>query len=166
MDALPAVPPGTPERRRAAQTPIAAPPSERSARRRQRSMSPVAAAKSDGAGAGDALPAMAPPTAQDGTPTCYPGVWTALGFAGEVTCRALSTHLGRKAMARRPAGKPMWRKREVLLQERIVQYTTVDNEGVVQELVETYVAPSPSRRRRRRRQLRPAPPRPAPPTAH
>ncbi|KAH8066839.1 hypothetical protein JL721_8028 [Aureococcus anophagefferens] len=39
---------------------------------------------------------------------------------------------------RRPGpAKPLWRKREVVLQERIVQYTTVDVSGAVQELVET-----------------------------
>eukprot|EP00607_Mallomonas_marina_P006258 CAMPEP_0182439088 /NCGR_PEP_ID=MMETSP1167-20130531/86206_1 /TAXON_ID=2988 /ORGANISM="Mallomonas Sp, Strain CCMP3275" /LENGTH=413 /DNA_ID=CAMNT_0024632689 /DNA_START=93 /DNA_END=1334 /DNA_ORIENTATION=- len=32
--------------------------------------------------------------------------------------------------------KPLWRKREVVRQERTVHYTTLDGEGVVQELVE------------------------------
>ncbi|KAJ1455168.1 hypothetical protein M885DRAFT_520413 [Pelagophyceae sp. CCMP2097] len=38
---------------------------------------------------------------------------------------------------RRGPQKPLWRKREVVLQERIVVYTTVDAAGAVQELVET-----------------------------
>ena len=33
-------------------------------------------------------------------------------------------------------GHSLWRKRETLLQERIVQYTTIDADGTVQELVE------------------------------
>ena len=40
-------------------------------------------------------------------------------------------------LRRKAKTKAMWRKRETLLQERIVQYTTVDAEGNVQELVET-----------------------------
>ncbi|CAM9207975.1 unnamed protein product, partial [Phaeothamnion confervicola] len=38
---------------------------------------------------------------------------------------------------RHRAGAPMWRKRETLIQERIVLYTSVDADGHVQELVET-----------------------------
>lgn len=41
-----------------------------------------------------------------------------------------------KKMTLQP-GKPLWRKQEIVRQERIVHYTTVDNEGQVQELVET-----------------------------
>uniref|UniRef100_A0A6U4FDE0 Uncharacterized protein n=1 Tax=Phaeomonas parva TaxID=124430 RepID=A0A6U4FDE0_9STRA len=34
-------------------------------------------------------------------------------------------------------GRSLWRKREVVTQERVVHYTTIDEEGYVQELVET-----------------------------
>ena len=33
--------------------------------------------------------------------------------------------------------RPLWRKRETVVQERIVQYTTIDADGTVQELVES-----------------------------
>ncbi|CAM9765216.1 unnamed protein product [Ectocarpus sp. 4 AP-2014] len=59
-------------------------------------------------------------------------------------CTTLVRHLGTvlglrgKEAYRRPGpGKPVWRKRETLTQERIVQYTTMDEEGAVQELLET-----------------------------
>ncbi|CAM9903546.1 unnamed protein product, partial [Ectocarpus fasciculatus] len=59
-------------------------------------------------------------------------------------CTTLVRHLGTvlglrgKEAYRRPGpGKPVWRKRETLIQERIVQYTTLDEEGAVQELFET-----------------------------
>ncbi|CAM9408341.1 unnamed protein product [Ectocarpus sp. 12 AP-2014] len=59
-------------------------------------------------------------------------------------CTSLVRHLGTvlglrgKEAYRRPGpGKPVWRKRETLIQERIVQYTTLDEEGAVQELFET-----------------------------
>lgn len=53
-------------------------------------------------------------------------------------CTALIRHLGAalgrrgKEGYRRPgSGQPVWRKRETLIQERIVQYTTLDEEGTV-----------------------------------
>lgn len=53
-------------------------------------------------------------------------------------CTTLVRHLGTvlglrgKEAYRRPGpGKPVWRKRETLIQERIVQYTTLDEEGAV-----------------------------------
>eukprot|EP00903_Cladosiphon_okamuranus_P016310 g15042.t1 len=59
-------------------------------------------------------------------------------------CTTLVRHLGAvlglrgKDAYRRPGpGQPVWRKRETLIQERIVQYTTLDEEGTVQELFET-----------------------------
>ncbi|CAN0091001.1 unnamed protein product, partial [Pylaiella littoralis] len=59
-------------------------------------------------------------------------------------CTTLVRHLGAvlglrgKEAYRRPGpGQPVWRKRETLIQERIVQYTTLDEEGTVQELFET-----------------------------
>ncbi|CAB1112675.1 unnamed protein product [Ectocarpus sp. CCAP 1310/34] len=59
-------------------------------------------------------------------------------------CTTLVQHLGTvlglrgKEAYRRPGpGKPVWRKRETLIQEKIVQYTTLDEEGAVQELFET-----------------------------
>eukprot|EP00752_Nemacystus_decipiens_P012420 g11003.t1 len=59
-------------------------------------------------------------------------------------CTTLVKHLGAvlglrgKGAYRRPGpGQPVWRKRETLIQERIVQYTTLDEEGTVQELFET-----------------------------
>ncbi len=53
-------------------------------------------------------------------------------------CTALVRHLGAvlglrgKEAYRRPGpSQPVWRKRETLIQERIVQYTTLDEEGTV-----------------------------------
>lgn len=53
-------------------------------------------------------------------------------------CTTLVRHLGTvlglrgKHAHRRPgAGQPVWRKKETLIQERIVQYTTLDEEGTV-----------------------------------
>lgn len=46
------------------------------------------------------------------------------------------TPIGGSKVKRKP-GKPLWRKQEVVRQERIVHYTTVDGNGEVQELVET-----------------------------
>lgn len=53
-------------------------------------------------------------------------------------CTTLVRHLGAvlglrgKEAYRRPGpGQPVWRKRETLIQERIVQYTTLDEEGTV-----------------------------------
>ena len=75
----------------------------------------------------------------------YDQVYAALGFRepgggaysvviGPST--ALAVHRrGRKLLAHR--GRAVWRKREIVTQERVVQYTTVNEEGYVQELVET-----------------------------
>ena len=54
-------------------------------------------------------------------------------------CTTLVKHLGAvlglrgRDAYRRPGrpGQPVWRKRETLIQERIVQYTTLDEEGTV-----------------------------------
>lgn len=53
-------------------------------------------------------------------------------------CTMLVRHLGavlglrgREAYRRPGPGQPVWRKRETLIQERIVQYTTLDEEGTV-----------------------------------
>ena len=40
-------------------------------------------------------------------------------------------------------GKPLWRKREVVRQERTVHYTTVDAEGVLQVIAGTHRGPLP-----------------------
>lgn len=60
------------------------------------------------------------------------------GSRGDGHCTALVKHLGAvlglrgKEAYRRPGpGQPVWRKRETLIQERIVQYTTLDEEGTV-----------------------------------
>lgn len=57
-------------------------------------------------------------------------------------CTTLVKHLGsvlglrNKNVYRRPGPcQPVWRKRETLIQERIVQYTTLDEEGTVRILI-------------------------------
>lgn len=61
---------------------------------------------------------------------------------GSGHCTTLVRHLGAvlglrgKEAYRRPGpGQPVWRKRETLIQERIVQYTTLDEEGTVRVLL-------------------------------
>ena len=76
--------------------------------------------------------------------TVYPAVMIALGFrlaapdglalvpAGS---RALDfIDVDRPKMKRGPS-KPLWRKREIVRQERTVQYTTVDSNGALQVCV-------------------------------
>jgi len=97
----------------------------------------------------------------------YPDVSTCLGFKEPTACRELWRHPGTTVSLtpadayRRPGPqRPLWRKRETVVHERIVQYTTVvgtqrgilpkytpayslvprvrqDAEGVVQELIES-----------------------------
>jgi len=76
--------------------------------------------------------------------TMYPDVIRALGFQFLSKCRALLPHKGTtlslhgRDSYRKPwVSRPVWQKREIVLQERIVVYTTVDEEGNIQELVET-----------------------------
>ncbi|CAM9921906.1 unnamed protein product, partial [Choristocarpus tenellus] len=59
-------------------------------------------------------------------------------------CTALAKFLGgvltlsgREAHRRARPIRPVWRKKETLIQERIVQYTTLDESGQMQELYET-----------------------------
>ena len=42
----------------------------------------------------------------------------------------------RKGLSILPPGRPLWRKREVVRQERTIEYTTIDVDGQLQELVE------------------------------
>jgi len=74
----------------------------------------------------------------------YPDVMKKLGFHFLSKCRAVTPHRGTtvahhgSARYRRPwTARPVWQKREIVLQERIVVYTTVDEDGNQQELVET-----------------------------
>ena len=71
----------------------------------------------------------------------YPDVLPCMGFKpsdGQSIIPHKGTVLAPQNSYRRPGPhRPLWRKRETFLQERIVQYTTVDAEGGVQELVET-----------------------------
>ena len=71
----------------------------------------------------------------------YPDVWTCLGFRAPTECREIWHHPGttlNDPTYRRPGPqRPLWRKRETVVHERIVQYTTVDEHGTVQELVES-----------------------------
>jgi len=74
----------------------------------------------------------------------YPDVLTCLGFREPTASRELARHAGftlshTPAASYRRAGpsRPLWRKRETVVHERIVQYTTVDADGMVQELVES-----------------------------
>lgn len=74
----------------------------------------------------------------------YPDVFTALGFRAPTACREILPHRGttvglttRASYKRAGPTRPLWRKRETVVHERIVQYTTVDADGTVQELVES-----------------------------
>lgn len=46
-------------------------------------------------------------------------------------------HTSRNSYKKAGPSRPLWRKRETTVHERIVQYTTVDADGTVQELIET-----------------------------
>jgi hypothetical protein len=74
----------------------------------------------------------------------YPDVLKVLGFKEPTDCRELWHHPGATLALnntdshRKPRpSRPLWRKRETIVHERIVQYTTVDVDGVVQELIES-----------------------------
>jgi hypothetical protein len=74
----------------------------------------------------------------------YPDVWTCLKFEEPTKCRDILSHngttlsLNRKDSHRKVGpSRPLWRKRETIIHERIVQYTTVDADGTTQELVES-----------------------------
>eukprot|EP01042_Synura_sphagnicola_P002427 gene2427-2914_t len=69
-------------------------------------------------------------------------VTDSLGFKMElVPSKGLHIALNPRDAHRIPRpGKPLWRKREVVRQERTVHYTIVDAEGVLQELVEKEVS--------------------------
>jgi len=74
----------------------------------------------------------------------YPDVLAVLKFKEPTQSRELTLHAGSTvsltfADSYRKAGptRPLWRKRETVVQERIVHYTTVDADGTVQELVES-----------------------------
>jgi len=76
--------------------------------------------------------------------TVYPDVWTCLGFRAPTTCSDLVHYAGSTLALnsadayRKPfVQRPLWRKRETVVHERIVQYTTVDADGTIQELVES-----------------------------
>mmetsp|Transcript_26619 Transcript_26619/g.34974 ORF Transcript_26619/g.34974 Transcript_26619/m.34974 type:complete len:684 (+) Transcript_26619:96-2147(+) len=76
--------------------------------------------------------------------TMYPDVMRLQGFRFLSKSRALTPHKGTtvtlhgKDAYRKPwTSRPVWQKREIVLQERIVIYTTVDEEGNHQELVES-----------------------------
>jgi len=64
----------------------------------------------------------------------YPSLPTYLGWNLD---SKMGNAMVERGFYRRPGGeRDVWRKREVLVQERIVQYTTVDKEGKWQDLVE------------------------------
>lgn len=72
---------------------------------------------------------------------CQPGSKHAFGH-----CKTLVRHLGsilrlrgKEACRRSGPVQPVWRKKETLIQERIVQYTTLDEEGMVSALVLYFV---------------------------
>jgi hypothetical protein len=74
----------------------------------------------------------------------YPNVMKCLGFIPRTTCRDLwhnpgttLAHTARNSYKKAGPSRPLWRKRETTVHEHIVQYTTVDADGVVQELIET-----------------------------
>ena len=75
---------------------------------------------------------MREPRADETTAAWYPDVWTCLGFRSPTACRALWHHPGttlNDPRHRRPGPqRPLWRKRETVVHERIVQYTTVDED--------------------------------------
>ena len=59
-------------------------------------------------------------------------------ISGRGHCTTLARHLGavlgfrgNEAYRRPGCGQPVWRKRETVIQERIVQYTTLDEQGTV-----------------------------------
>lgn len=70
----------------------------------------------------------------------HPGSKHAFGH-----CKTLVKHLGsvlrlrgKEAYQRSGPFQPVWRKKETLIQERIVQYTTVDEEGMVSAIILQY----------------------------
>lgn len=64
-------------------------------------------------------------------------------LAEEPGARASTTHLTRCASRAEPqGGRAVWRKRETVTQERVTAYSTVDEVGRLQELVETEVTRS------------------------
>ena len=77
----------------------------------------------------------------------YPGVWESLDYLSVSASRevVLDDPMTRqlsvkdmKSMKRiNNNGRPLWKKTETVIQERIVKYTTVDPEGGCQELVES-----------------------------
>jgi len=74
----------------------------------------------------------------------YPDVYTCLGFQAPTSCQELQPHKGtsmalnrKDAHRRAQPHRALFRKRETEIHERIVQYTTIDADGTVQELIET-----------------------------
>lgn len=54
----------------------------------------------------------------------------------EVIIRPAKQSLGAGSLSASNSGKALWRKREVVKQERTIHYTTIDDDGGLQELVE------------------------------
>ena len=67
----------------------------------------------------------------------YPSTYEALGFRLPVKCRALGPFNSNLLRKRAGNGRPLWKKQETVIQERIVKYTTVEPDGTTQELVES-----------------------------
>ena len=77
----------------------------------------------------------------------YPCAWEMLGFTSPTACRSLvmedplARQMSLKDMKSskriKNNGRPLWKKTETVIQERIIKYTTVDPEGSCQELVES-----------------------------
>jgi len=74
----------------------------------------------------------------------YPDVRKCLGFIKPTECRDILPHNGSTLSLNRKDShkkvgipRPLWRKRETVIHERIVQYTTVDADGTTQELIES-----------------------------
>ena len=72
----------------------------------------------------------------------YPGVWKLLSFTSpsDPSLDPLNRQLSLRTMplAKRinNNGRPLWKKQETMIQERIVKYITVDPDGFVQEVSE------------------------------
>jgi hypothetical protein len=65
----------------------------------------------------------------------YPGVFRALGYSTLTRCRSLSKFTNKPE--RKGSGRPLWKKQETVIQERIVKYITVEPDGSIQTLIES-----------------------------
>ncbi|GMH91535.1 hypothetical protein TrVE_jg5516 [Triparma verrucosa] len=72
-----------------------------------------------------------------GVECIYPSVHELLGFRQPVTCRSVAMPLPGGVRRRPGNGRPLWKKQETVIQERIVKYITIEPDGSIQELIES-----------------------------